>query len=309
MAGYALGLIETAGLSAAVEAADVALKSADVHLIGYELARGGRITVKLEGEVSAVSAAIRSSYAAASKVSKVYSRHVIPRPHRSLDIIIESEGTKGRKTVEPDTAEPEAGEETYVQAVETGPAPQEALEEDLVAEESEETVSVPGEATTEEESPALKADTEPVPQEALVAHEVEETVSVPDEPDDMTMSDEEQAPEYPQENLQEETKVQPPAIANEEDNAPEPASEAVAVEKIEPAAESTEKPETEAVAEKKPEPVQVKAAIELLKPKGGKIQAEEKGEPAYTCNLCRDPKCKRKKGGPRTACIHYKKSK
>ncbi|MGM3371746.1 BMC domain-containing protein, partial [Escherichia coli] len=52
MSGKSLGLIETVGMSAAVEAADAAMKSANVSLVGYELTKGGgMVTVKLEGEV------------------------------------------------------------------------------------------------------------------------------------------------------------------------------------------------------------------------------------------------------------------
>ncbi|MCV5695846.1 BMC domain-containing protein, partial [Escherichia coli] len=58
MSGKSLGLIETVGMSAAVEAADAAMKSANVSLVGYELTKGGgMVTVKLEGEVGAINAA------------------------------------------------------------------------------------------------------------------------------------------------------------------------------------------------------------------------------------------------------------
>lgn len=69
MAKQSLGLIETVGLAAAVEAADAAVKSANVNLVGYELTKGGgMVTVKLEGEVGAVNAAIAAASVAAAKV-------------------------------------------------------------------------------------------------------------------------------------------------------------------------------------------------------------------------------------------------
>lgn len=90
MKRQALGLIETRGLVPAVEAADAALKAADVELLGYELARGrGLTTIKLEGNVSAVEAAVAAASAAASRVGTVVSVHVIPRPHEQIGMLTE----------------------------------------------------------------------------------------------------------------------------------------------------------------------------------------------------------------------------
>jgi len=76
-----LGFIETVGLSAAMEAADAALKAANVTLIGRENSRGnGCMTIKIAGEVGAVKAALAAAKAAASKVTRVWSLDVIPRP-------------------------------------------------------------------------------------------------------------------------------------------------------------------------------------------------------------------------------------
>jgi len=87
----ALGIIETYGLITAIEAADAAVKAANVELIGYELAQGaGLTTVKVVGDVGGVKAAMSAANAAASKVGKVISTHVIPRPHDNIEILIES---------------------------------------------------------------------------------------------------------------------------------------------------------------------------------------------------------------------------
>ena len=92
----ALGLIETEGLIAAIEAADAAVKSADVSLIGYELTQGGGlVTVKVTGEVSAVQAAISSASYAAARVGSVYSTRVIPRPAPGLEMMVFTAGTVG----------------------------------------------------------------------------------------------------------------------------------------------------------------------------------------------------------------------
>ena len=92
----ALGSIEVVGLVAGVEAADVACKTADVTLIGYELAKGGGyVTVKVEGQVAAVQAAMAAAEVAASKLTRVVSRIVIPRPHPELDPLVFSAATVG----------------------------------------------------------------------------------------------------------------------------------------------------------------------------------------------------------------------
>lgn len=94
----ALGIIETVGLAAAVEAADAAVKSANVTLIGYENSKGsGLITIKLEGDVGAVKAAIEAGCAAARKINKVWSKQVIPRPHEEIQKLIYTKDTVGTK--------------------------------------------------------------------------------------------------------------------------------------------------------------------------------------------------------------------
>ncbi len=89
MTQQALGLIEAVGLPVAIEAADAALKAANVTLIGYEKTKGmGYIVVKLRGDVGAVKAAVEAGVASASRVGKVFSHHVIPRPHESTELLI-----------------------------------------------------------------------------------------------------------------------------------------------------------------------------------------------------------------------------
>ena len=83
----AIGLIETKGLIAMIEAADQMLKAAEVHLIGRERIGGGYMTVIVQGEVAAVKAAVDAGAAAAKRVGDLFAAHVIPRPHEDLDII------------------------------------------------------------------------------------------------------------------------------------------------------------------------------------------------------------------------------
>ena len=97
MVKNALGLIEVVGLAAGMEAADAAVKAANVELLGYELTKGGGLVViKLIGDVGAVKAAVDAGAAAASKVNKVYGKHVIPRPHKELGGIVITKDTVGQ---------------------------------------------------------------------------------------------------------------------------------------------------------------------------------------------------------------------
>ena len=101
MSQLAIGMIETVGLAAAIEAADVCVKSANVNLIGYELSRGnGMAVVKIEGNVGAVKAAIEAATIAANKVNKVFSTKVIPRPSDCIDFLIRNSDTIGYENIE-----------------------------------------------------------------------------------------------------------------------------------------------------------------------------------------------------------------
>ena len=84
----ALGMIETRGLTASIEAADAMLKAADVELIGIEKIGSGLVTVLVQGEVGAVKAAVESGQEAASKLGELVAVHVIPRPHGSVESIL-----------------------------------------------------------------------------------------------------------------------------------------------------------------------------------------------------------------------------
>lgn len=88
MLEYALGLIETRGLIGAIEAADAAVKTADVVLVGRERADAGLMTIKLTGDVAAVRAAVDAGAAAAQRVGELVSAHVIPRPDDDTEILI-----------------------------------------------------------------------------------------------------------------------------------------------------------------------------------------------------------------------------
>lgn len=86
--GDALGMVETKGLVAMIEASDAMVKAAKVTLIGWEKIGAGYVTTMVRGDVAAVKAATDAGAAAARRVGELVSVHVIARPHESLDSIL-----------------------------------------------------------------------------------------------------------------------------------------------------------------------------------------------------------------------------
>ncbi|MDD5091254.1 MAG: ethanolamine utilization microcompartment protein EutM [Candidatus Wallbacteria bacterium] len=84
----ALGMIETKGFVAMVEASDAMVKAANVRLVSYEKIGSGYVTAMVRGDVAAVKAATDAGAAAAQKVGELVSVHVIPRPHDSLEEVL-----------------------------------------------------------------------------------------------------------------------------------------------------------------------------------------------------------------------------
>ena len=88
MAQEALGMVETRGLTAAIDAADAMTKAAEVTLVGTEKIGSGLVTVLVRGDVGAVKAAVEAGEAAASKLGELVATHVIPRPHGDVENIL-----------------------------------------------------------------------------------------------------------------------------------------------------------------------------------------------------------------------------
>ena len=88
MAQEALGMIETRGLTAAIEAADAMVKAAEVTLVGTEKIGSGLVSVMVRGDVGAVKAAVESGAAAATRLGEIIATHVIPRPHADVEKIL-----------------------------------------------------------------------------------------------------------------------------------------------------------------------------------------------------------------------------
>ena len=88
MSQEALGMIETRGLVAAIEAADAMVKAANVELIGTEKIGSGLVSVMVRGDVGAVKSAVEAGGAAATRLGEIIATHVIPRPHGDVEKIL-----------------------------------------------------------------------------------------------------------------------------------------------------------------------------------------------------------------------------
>lgn len=90
MVQQALGMVETRGLVAAIEAADAMLKAANVEMVGTEKIGSGLVSIMVRGDVGAVKAAVEAGGAAATRLGEIIATHVIPRPHTDVEKILPS---------------------------------------------------------------------------------------------------------------------------------------------------------------------------------------------------------------------------
>lgn len=139
----ALGLIEVYGYLGAIEAADAALKSANVRLIGNDFVTGGIVTVKVEGDVAAVQASVEAAHAAVERLGVRVTSHVIPRPtDETWKIIVpklaEKKETPEIKEEASKKVELPVEEENAEEVIEKIEEKEEAKAEEISAEETEE---------------------------------------------------------------------------------------------------------------------------------------------------------------------------
>lgn len=88
MTQEALGMVETRGLTAAIEAADTMCKAANVTLVGTEKIGSGLVTVMVRGDVGAVKSAVEAGAENAERLGELVAQHVIPRPHTDVEGIL-----------------------------------------------------------------------------------------------------------------------------------------------------------------------------------------------------------------------------
>lgn len=199
-----LGLIETEGLAAGIEAADAAVKSANVELIGYELTKGGGwTTVKVQGDVGAVKAAVDAARMAANKVTRTVSTRVIARPAAGINMLVHTPETVGDRPPEPPAPpEPPKGP---IESEDTGhPVPPPAAEEPAEPEVPETAPAGEPAETAVEPAP------QPVPEEPAA-----EVPPVTDEPEEGPEPPAEGEPEVLEAPASEEAPPEEPAEASE----------------------------------------------------------------------------------------------
>lgn len=202
-----LGLIETEGLAAGIEAADAAVKSANVELIGYELTKGGGwTTIKVQGDVGAVKAAVDAARMAANKVTRTVSTRVIARPAAGINMLVHTPETVGDRPPEPPAPpappEPPKGP---IESEDTGrPVPPPAAEEPAEPE-------VPATAPAGEPAEtAVEPAPQPVPEDPAA-----EVPLVTDEPEEGPEPPAEGEPEVLEAPASEEAPPEEPAEASE----------------------------------------------------------------------------------------------
>lgn len=88
LSAAALGIIETVGLAAGIEAADAMVKAANVTIVARQQVGGGLVAILVRGDTGSVKAAVDAGAIAAAQVGKVVSQHVIPRPHDGVEAIL-----------------------------------------------------------------------------------------------------------------------------------------------------------------------------------------------------------------------------
>ncbi|QIB70218.1 BMC domain-containing protein [Aminipila butyrica] len=132
----AVGFIETKGLIAAIEAADAMLKAANVGLVDRVFVKGGLVTIIVEGDVGAVKAATDAGAAAAARVGKVISIHVIPRPHEEVSKMIARESEVPADRADADWIAVDGEDRATAEIIEEISA-QDVLNEEIETEQSE----------------------------------------------------------------------------------------------------------------------------------------------------------------------------
>jgi microcompartment protein CcmL/EutN len=159
MVDYALGLVETKGLVAAIEAADTMVKTANVVLVGKEITRGALVTIKIIGDTAAVRSAVEAGAAAAQRVGELVSKHVIPRPGDGLEELIFTENIRTQKEGEriPDGEPATSKKEVVPHQEETHLAPPTGNVVDMKKEPKEEPVEEEIFTMPEGLSPELQA--------------------------------------------------------------------------------------------------------------------------------------------------------
>lgn len=162
----ALGLIELYGYVPAVVALDAALKAANVSLQGMNKIDGGMVSIMVTGDVAAVKAAMEAADAAAGRIGKVFSVHVIPRPHGEVDHMLTPSGGPG-------AAAPQQGSPSSIETV----SDEETILEDNAGETDAVSEEAFADAQTEQEVLSQDAVLADLDKDALASEETQDKLS------------------------------------------------------------------------------------------------------------------------------------
>ena len=248
----ALGMIETKGMIATIEALDSMLKAADVHLVNNVKVGAGLVTVLVEGDVGAVKAAVDAGAAAVRAINPkaLKSEHVIPRPDASISIVLKRGG--GKKAAKPDAPDPDPSPDNG------GGAPEAEIE-------GSEVISADNRSASDVSEKADAVITESSAESAVEASDIVETEEAPENEEEAVISAEAESaePESIGESFETEDHNEVPESSAEET---EPEAEAEPeTEETEPEAEAepeTEETEPEAEAEPETEEAEPEAEAE-----------------------------------------------
>ena len=187
----ALGMIEVYGMVPAIEALDASVKAANVSMVDVICVKGGLVCTLVQGDVGAVKAAVDAGAAAAERIGKVLSIHVIPRPIESMKDMFEAdpEGSqkmaklKAEKQEEPEDPEDPQGPE----------GPTEPEPEPTEPEKTEEAEPEAPAESAEAEEPAPEAEPEAEPEDAVEEAKAEETAEPAEDPETEEAADKQES--------------------------------------------------------------------------------------------------------------------
>ena len=187
----ALGMIEVYGMVPAIEALDASVKAANVSMVDVICVKGGLVCTLVQGDVGAVKAAVDAGAAAAERIGKVLSIHVIPRPIESMKDMFEAdpEGSqkmaklKAEKQEEPEDPEDPQGPE----------GPTEPEPEPTEPEKTEEAEPEAPAESAEAEEPAPEAEPEAEPEDAVEEAKAEETAEPVEDPETEEAADKQES--------------------------------------------------------------------------------------------------------------------
>lgn len=172
----ALGLLETKGLIGAVEAADAMAKAASVRIVSKEKSTAALVTIKIVGEVAAVKSAVDAGASAASRIGRLVSAHVIPRPHEEIQFLIET----SKKISTPEQTAEEKQIEDPVKSYDTV-AEEESIEDVKEAENLAEELPPDEEIVDENETETEEVVETPLVEPDESAKEISEEVTAEEE--------------------------------------------------------------------------------------------------------------------------------